>query len=692
VIEDNSKSSTEEANKSSSKQTMIAKRIRWGLIGACVIIGAIYLIDRLGKTDRDDPERPSPAPAAKNTYPELESDLGYYEAYFKTDFSKEMGLMKAIRDGLVSGEKVQLRKDYHFDFNPTLTRPYVTLFQEGTSAIRWGALKDNLSASLDRIIAKLRAHKRFEQFEVADPSETRILFEIVQGATPVKLNDLVFGYSSPSDTRNKLLTNRFEPGITGLKCKLGGQLTYYMPTDAVVKSHVSKNHVLGYLAFRLKVAPQAKGRTARIGQLKKLNLTCDSLTSKAFVTFGDQIIPLYRGHPAVLPYAKEELKRTMLVSADWLIENMYPDGSFLYYYDPVADSIVDHAHPNRSMDNLYNNILRHSGGTITLVRAFELAQDNKYLDAAKRSLDFTVSNSRKREVDGQEAYYVFFNEKAKLGGTGTALAAIMRYYMTSRDASYNEYATGMVRHLLSRIEDNGEFIGYYIHPGYNNGQPLLNPTDEQKRKLFSFYYPGEALLGLALYEREVSLDPEFKNEIRQQCKKALDFLVDERPQKYADLFTALPSDGWLMQAIEEWSKDPEFRKQAYLDFVYNDGNSMVAHMYNRKNSLYFDNPGTFFYNYGDHAYTDGARAEGLIAAYYLAKRMGKTELAKKFLEANIQVAKSLLFTLHTEAGSYAFKNPQKAIGSFRFKFTRQWVRVDSVQHTSCFYARLFQVL
>ena len=37
-------------------------------------------------------------------------------------------------------------------------------------------------------------------------------------------------------------------------------------------------------------------------------------------------------------------------------------------------------------------------------------------------------------------------------------------------------------------------------------------------------------------------------------------------------------------------------------------------------------------------------------------------------------------------------NDTKALNSFRFKLTRQWVRVDSVQHASCFFARLIPII
>ena len=39
--------------------------------------------------------------------------------------------------------------------------------------------------------------------------------------------------------------------------------------------------------------------------------------------------------------------------------------------------------------------------------------------------------------------------------------------------------------------------------------------------------------------------------------------------------------------------------------------------------------------------------------------------------------------------NYAHKNPNKSKGTIRFKATRQWIRVDSIQHVACFYFRLY---
>jgi hypothetical protein len=240
--------------------------------------------------------------------------------------------------------------------------------------------------------------------------------------------------------------------------------------------------------------------------------------------------------------------------------------------------------------------------------------------------------------------------------------------------------------------EDGEMLGYYIHPSFNDGEPITAPTEDEKRQLFSFYYPGEALLGLALFDKQMALSSDYREEVETLSKIALDFLVKIRPTKYADMFKSLPSDGWLMQAIEEWSFNTEFQEEDYFDFVFDDAKKMISHMYTTENALYRDYPGTFFYNYGDHGYIDSARAEGLIAAYYLAKRVKQDELAKYILDNCKTVAESLMYLYNSAESTFMHRYPQKSIGSFRFKFTRQWVRVDIAQHTACFFVRLLFAL
>ncbi len=147
-----------------------------------------------------------------------------------------------------------------------------------------------------------------------------------------------------------------------------------------------------------------------------------------------------------------------------------------------------------------------------------------------------------------------------------------------------------------------------------------------------------------------------------------------------------------MQAIEEWWSHPEMQDPSYLEFVLGDAEKMIASMYNELNSPYPDYVGNFFYWHGQHALPDGARAEGLVAAYIVARNAGIHDRAEKILESCKMAAAGLMHTFNTPESTYAAADPEKAVGAFRFKLTRQWVRVDSIQHTACFFARLLPCL
>ena len=378
-----------------------------------------------------------------------------------------------------------------------------------------------------------------------------------------------------------------------------------------------------------------------------------------------------------------------MAGAEWTYKYQKEDGSYLYYYDAKEDNYLDHEHPTRKEPDLYYNDLRHCGGIVTLIRAYQLTKDKKYLDAAKKGLDFSTKLTKEHDYNGKTAGYIHFNKKGKLGGTGMILVAMMKYRNETGDKTYDEYIKKYTRHILSRIYKTGELMGYYIHPNVQDGRPLTNMNDEERRMTFSFYYPGEALLGLALFANYFEDDEQLRQEVIEKGEIALDWIIDERPKIYADLFTALPSDAWLMQAIEEWATNPKFRKENYLKFVFTDAQTMMNNMYKADDSPYIDYEGSFYYNKGDHFYPDGSRCEGLIGAYYLAKKIGDIERADKILKACRLGAQSQMLLFNNEYNCFAHKNPEKSKGAIRFKATRQWIRVDSIQHVACFYFRLY---
>lgn len=602
--------------------------------------------------------------------------------YFSQDFSMMNNLLKRVRKSLVTGEKLKvddLDLSEILEFEPSKTFIYLTLFQSGQKSIRYGSKRATLTELLNRNIEMLRKNKLFNNFAVAYDTKCRIMLETVIDRHKI----------SPAELNSERFDNgRFEIGINGLELRKDGISYYYMPTDAIVLSHMGLRAVLETIVKRTPIGKLTNSKSERLkilAQSKEYEYYL--FRSRAFVTYKDECILLYRGNVRYTEFSYDVLYNQVIKSAEWCLDNMWEDGRFLYYYDCTEDNYKDHEHPNRPIDNLYYNDLRHCGGIIALLRAYQLTSDDKFLTAARKALDWSVSISKPHETEWGTGYYAFYNNKSKLGGTGVLLVAMMQYYLITGDEKYIDYIKGYTRHIMSRVYENGELLGYYIHPKFQNGQPLINMNDEERKATFSFYYPGEALLGLGLYAN--NFDDDLSKEAKRLGEKALDWIVDERPKIYADQFTALPSDAWLMQAIEEWAKNKHFRKENYLNFVFTDANTMMEKTYKHDDTPYIDYDGGYYYEYGDHYYPDGARSEGLVAAYYLANFLGKKELSETLLNACKNVAMCQFHLFNTEQSNYAHKNPERSVNAIRFKATRQWVRVDSIQHVSCFFARLY---
>ena len=195
----------------------------------------------------------------------------------------------------------------------------------------------------------------------------------------------------------------------------------------------------------------------------------------AVITYGEEEILLFRGYPSPVEFNQSIMYDRLIKSIDWLVENMNSDGSFLYFYDGIRDSKVDLDHP-KMKDPLYNNILRHSGGTITLLRGYELTKEKNYLDAAKKSIDFLLTTFREHTIGNQYACFPFFNKKSKLGGAGIALVALVQYVIHTGDETNRPVIDGLVRHVLSRIDDDGVLISVEILPVFFKIQRSILPV------------------------------------------------------------------------------------------------------------------------------------------------------------------------------------------------------------------------
>ncbi len=524
------------------------------------------------------------------------------------------------------------------------------------------------------------AHPRIGEFDMQDRDHCRVQFDfIVDEPAPVDFASL---------SESALDANRFEFGIDGLRIVGPEQRRYILPGDGFVSSILG----LGQLRRRVeRLFPDTP-----IDQLEFFRFQ-----SVSFVSTADGWIRLYRGYPAVTPATKETISAAAAAGVGWIVNNRHSDGRFVYYYDGATDSHRDHEHPTRDPDtNPYYNLLRHCGGVITVLHTHTLHDtgdsasgverpdgiagvsfDPVSREAIESGIDFFIQQLVPYTApNGKPAAYAHYNQKGKLGGSGIGLYMLALYQRLFRSPKYAEHARLLANHLVNEILDSGEFRYYHVYLD-------RKVTEAENRSLFSFYYPGEAVIGLANYCQHVCESEAQRDAIYARVHESLRFLFIERPRIYREHYTSLPADSWLMMGINDLWDTPEFRRKLYSDPVFQDADQMVDHMYAPRRAPYPDYAGSFFYQFGDHPYPDGARAEGLLAAYLLARKVGDGQRIARYDEALRLVAWATLRLCNTRESVYSVPNPKRAVGGIRFKLTRQWFRVDTIQHVASFYLK-----
>ena len=463
----------------------------------------------------------------------------------------------------------------------------------------------------------------------------------------------------------------FEIGLEGLLYPSPeGKLSIFLPGDAFVRSIMGMGQLRDYLKKYL-------------GEDYIRKAPFERFHSESYLSAPNTWLRLYRGYPVVGTLTKEKIEHALEIAIGHIRRTQGEDGKFLYYYDAARDTRWDHEHPNRDPDkNPYYNILRHAGGGLTCLYYEKYAKTGKTIPNIQRAIEFLIKHTRYQDYTGRKGAYIYSERKAKLGGTGIALYLAADYQLFTNDKNYQPWAEQLAWHLVNQITPTGEFIYYNIY--------LDKPVNEaENQHYFSFYYPGEAICGLAKY---LHLIPQDQRKLYfNKLHKALDFLLDVRPLTRASEYTIVPSDSWLMMSIMELWDFPEMRVQKYADFVFTDAEKMVAQMYKVSDAPFPDYAGAFFYNFGDYPYADGARCEGLLGAYQLAVKLCDQHRAG-YLSAALRLAAwSLMHLVNTPDAVYFARRPDIAVGGIRFKYTRQWFRIDTIQHVASFYAKLLSV-
>jgi uncharacterized protein YyaL (SSP411 family) len=382
------------------------------------------------------------------------------------------------------------------------------------------------------------------------------------------------------------------------------------------------------------LAPDAwRNSSVKLSRFRTASFAEDSTRGRA-LTVANASVP-------VGEISRAHLLRAARAGGDYLVRAQKADGSFRYSYNPLRDQANDRAY----------NIVRHAGAAISLFDLYRATRDARYLDAARRAV--TYLKTRFRPARESNAAYVLDNDgKAKLGANGLALVALARQAELDPKSADLGSAARLANLILAMQRKDGSFESYYAIRG------------DGPRESASLYYPGEAILGLALLRR-LSGD----NRLLGAARRGAAYLIESQSR-----MEKLPPDAWLIEALEalhETEREPRYAIHAMAL-----AEAMIADQYAEDDRAGFAGafrPGL------PRATPAASRAEGLLSAYRLA-RLTNDARASRIAGALKLSARYQLSQQFDADNSFFLPNAERAAGGFREGLTSTRIRIDFVQH------------
>ena len=375
--------------------------------------------------------------------------------------------------------------------------------------------------------------------------------------------------------------------------------------------------------------PELTSRPAKYTVFRCLGWFCDE---------ADQIYPLCNegleyGRRSVELIDDAYAKQLLLDAGSFLVDQVNPDGSFLYGIYPRFDNEIENY-----------NILRHASTIWSLICLWRVTGDDSLQAVADSAIDYMRNYIRYEDAD--TAY--LYEEKAdeiKLGGNGVAVIAMTEYMDAFGSDKYRDDCRALGNGILRMFdEESGEF--YHV----------LNGDFSRKEEYRTVYYDGEATFALcrlyALTGEELWLNA---------AKAAVDHFIEADYTQYRDHWIA-----YSMNEITRYVDDPD-----YYDFALRNAQENLDEIYNRETTY--------------HTYL-----ELLMSTFELYDRMAESGIRTDYMENTFSV-EDLLRTIYARADrmlngfffpEYAMymRNPSRILNTFMVRHDGYRVRIDDVQH------------
>jgi len=336
-------------------------------------------------------------------------------------------------------------------------------------------------------------------------------------------------------------------------------------------------------------------------------------------------------------FQKTNIENAIGLASNRLYEDLYDNGQFAYIYYPSTGEYSDDY-----------NIIRHILATYTLIELYKYYDDQKYLDAAKKGIDFFMQYIN--ETD--EVAYITYDGETKLGAVGSAILTLLNYEEATDTETYDDLITKFASFIISMQKEDGGYKNYY--------------PEEKTDALATVLYTGECNLALVrLYQKTGS------TEYLETIEKSYGWMENYFSQKHSPGLVS-----WNSIALAELYYITGEEK--YTDLAYEMTDWLIDNtQYTSENAPDPGYIGAFIINDIENGLTCtvAAYGEGFVPMLELSRKMNDNEHETKYEET---LQSSINFLLNMQIKEV---DDQNALGGFIASFDNDKIRLDFTSHS-----------
>lgn len=395
-----------------------------------------------------------------------------------------------------------------------------------------------------------------------------------------------------------------------------------------------------------------KGEGAVIRKFRTLDLT--------ELSPGGETVRLFRGVPYVapeqmtVPVARESFKS----GADWLLANFDTESRmFKYEYYAMRDLWRTQSY----------NIIRHGLATLTLIQAYELYGDERFLDASRLAIEWVLDL-----VEWQDDFAIFahpkYDRQYKLGGAGVMLQAMCEYVRFRPMPAWDRVMRGFGNFIVHLQKDNGHYWSFYTKPG------------EKKNDREVTIYPGEANLALVrLYH--LTKDKKYLDTVEKAFQYYSKwFNKNKNPRSKGNLGAFVP---WDMSAMAEYWEI--VKRDDVAEYAYQMADWIIDNWYvwGDEETYWKDTVGGFQGARRKNnipLWNSGVYGEGIVSVYHMANLKGDTEKVEKYRKAAFLTMRFIRNIQYRPGSVYHLPGPAGAMGAIPSVFSMDDCRLDYAYH------------